>query len=30
MYNKIYLDKYDTLQSEGKDNYAIGLANMNA
>jgi hypothetical protein len=23
-------NKYDTSQSEGKDNYAIGIANMNA
>ncbi len=30
MYNKMYLHKYDTSQSEGKDNYAIGIANMNA
>ncbi len=30
MYNKKYLHKYDTWQSEGKDNYAIGITNMNA
>jgi len=30
MYNKMYLHKYDTSQSEGKDNCAIGIANVNA
>jgi len=30
MYNKKYLVKYGTSQSEEKDNYAIRIANMNA
>jgi hypothetical protein len=30
MYNKKYLCKYGTSQSEEKDNYAIGIGNMNA
>jgi hypothetical protein len=30
MCNKKYLCKYGTSQSEEKDNYAIGIANMNA
>jgi hypothetical protein len=29
MYNKKYLRKYGTSQSEEKDNYGIGIANMN-